>query len=91
MQDITAIDPKLLKAKKVSKVRITDEFIIGVGEDWRTQSGFICSSTRKGATMPEPFDDHRVGEWIIGEFRLTHFKKYRIKVTVTMLGEVEKK
>jgi hypothetical protein len=77
-----------LKTKQ--KKRITDEFIIEVGEDCHSHSGFICSSTRKGTTMPEPYDAHRINEWIIGYLGLKHFKNYRIKVTVTLLGEIKK-
>jgi len=70
--------------------RISDEFEIRIGEDWRTRSGFICDSKRKGAKLPEPFEDHRIDNWIIGEFQLKHFNNYRVKVTVTLLEKKEK-
>jgi len=73
------------------KKQISDEFEIKIGEDWRSKSGFICASTRKGAKLPEPLDDHRIPEWIIGEFRLKHFKNYHIKVTATLLDAKKEK
>lgn len=69
------------------KKRISDIFKIKIGEDWRSGSGFVCDSVREGATMPEPYDDHRIPEWIISYLRLQHFKNYRVKVTVTLLDE----
>lgn len=82
----------LVELQKESSVRkrVSDEFTIKIGEDWRTQSGFICDSRRKGAKFPEPIDDHRMMDWIIGEFQLKHFKIYRLRVTVTFLEEIEK-
>lgn len=83
---------KILKFLKegimmMSKKKISDVFKIKIGEDWHSRSGFICDSFREGATMPEPYDAHRIPEWIIGYLGLKHFKNYRVKVTVTLLDE----
>ena len=75
---------------KVNK-RISDEFTISIGEDRRTQRGFICDSKRKRAKFLEPYDEHRIPDWIISYLSLKHFKNYRVKVTVTLLEEIEKR
>jgi len=77
----------MMMSKQKTKKQISDVFKIKIGEDWHSGSGFICNSVREGATMPEPCDDHRIPEWIIGYLGLKHFKNYRVKVTVTLLDE----
>jgi len=75
----------------MKKNQISDEFTIKIGEDWRNKSGFICASKRKGTDIPEPMDDHRIPEWIIGYLRLKHFREYRVRVTVTLLEVLPQK
>ena len=70
--------------------KISDEFEIEIGES--DNSGkFICGRIRKGAVHPEPFDAHRIGDWIIQEFGLKYNKKYTIKITVTRNESVNDK
>lgn len=74
-----------------TRKRISDEFVITIGEGYVSKCKFICDSTRKGATVPEPFDNHSIPDWIIAEFGLKESKKYCVKVTVTLLDMKEKK
>ena len=74
-----------------TRKQISDEFVITIGEGYVSKCKFICDSTRKGAIVPEPFDNHSIPDWIIAEFGLKYPKKYRVKVIVTLLDLEDKK
>jgi hypothetical protein len=70
--------------------KFEDVFEIKAGRDWRSNAMFICESKRLGTKIPEPYDTHRIEQWICEQLKLVPLTKgntAKIKVTVMRLNK----
>lgn len=70
------------------KEQIEDIFLVTIGKN----AGFLCQERRLGASKPEPewLIPHDIEHWLIQYLNLKEYKRYKIKVDVKLLEEVER-
>ena len=70
--------------------KVEDIFHITIGQDHSSGRRFLTRERRLGAKDPKPswFSIHDVESWLIDQLMLEPFKRYSIKVTVQLIGEV---